>query len=456
MTTPSSTTVLCKLPVLLLVIIAALDSADKALLAASFPMLEKTLGLHVDTLGYFSLFTNLSYALSLPLWGWIIHRYTVDRSHIILCTSCFLWGVATLFISISDSAISQALFRSLNGAALASIMPLSQMMLTEYVLPSHHGRAFGLMGFLEKIAATMSTSAVIWWEDWTNPYRFVGCLSIFMAVMSRSHLKMGRRKVDDKKNEEDEEEQQQRLKGEEKEMTLLQIFHRISQIPVFTYLVAQGLFGAIPWDMMSFILLLLEWKDFTRNQIISFQISAGVFGTLGAFLGGVLGDYFAFSPRGRIHVALTSVIGGTIFYGLFLFSKSYQYAVFWYSMFHLWGGWTPAATLRPICAKLAENASERAQIVAAWILLEKTSSAIFGAPLVGFLTKRLFDSTDNASDEAALANHEKADALAFNLFVLSTLFWFVCAYFFVLMARAEAADGSLNPKRQSTRKISTV
>lgn len=245
MTTPmSSTTLLCKLPVLLLVIIAALDSADKALLAASFPMLEKTLGLHVDTLGYFSLFTNLSYALSLPLWGWIIHRYTVYQSHVILCTSCFLWGVATLLISISDSVISQALFRSLNGAALASIMPLSQMMLTELVLPSHHGRAFGLMGFLEKIAATMSTSAVIWWEDWRTPYRFVGCLSIFMAVMSKSHLRMGRRSVDDKKNEEDEEEQQQHLKGKEKEMTLLQIFHRISQIPVFTYLVAQGLFGA--------------------------------------------------------------------------------------------------------------------------------------------------------------------------------------------------------------------
>lgn len=241
MTTTSSTTVLCKLPVLLLVIIAALDSADKALLAASFPMLEKTLGLHIDTLGYFSLFTNLSYALSLPLWGWIIHRYTVHRSHVILCTSCFLWGVATLFISISDSVISQALFRSLNGAALASIMPLSQMMLTELVLPSHHGRAFGLMGFLEKIAATMSTSAVIWWEDWRTPYRFVGCLSICMAVMSRSYLKMGRRRADAKKNEEDEEQQ---LRGKEKEMTLMQIFHRISQIPVFTYLVAQGLFGA--------------------------------------------------------------------------------------------------------------------------------------------------------------------------------------------------------------------
>ena len=102
------------------------------------------------------------------------------------------------------------------------------------------------------------------------------------------------------------------------------------------------------------------------------------------------------------------------------------------------------------------KSGQPAQIVAAWILLEKTSSAIFGAPLVGFLTKRLFDATNNASDEVALSNREKADALAFNLFVLSTLFWFICAYFFVLMARAEAADGSITPKRRLTRKISTV
>ena len=37
---------LCTVPVAVLVTIAALDSADKALLGASFPMLEKTLGLH--------------------------------------------------------------------------------------------------------------------------------------------------------------------------------------------------------------------------------------------------------------------------------------------------------------------------------------------------------------------------------------------------------------------------
>jgi hypothetical protein len=40
------TEVLRSVPVAVLVIIAALDSADKAMLGASFPMLSATLGLH--------------------------------------------------------------------------------------------------------------------------------------------------------------------------------------------------------------------------------------------------------------------------------------------------------------------------------------------------------------------------------------------------------------------------
>ena len=175
-----------------------------------------------------------------------------------------------------------------------------------------------------------------------------------------------------------------------------------------------------------------------------------------------LGDYFAIllpNNRGRICIALTSVVGGTIFYSLFLFSNTYQYSILWYSMFHLWGGWTPAATLRPICVNLAQNASERAQIVAAWILLEKTSSAILGAPLVGYLTNRLLDTSGTK-----VFNRDKADALAWNLFILSTSFWSLCAFFFVLMGRAAAGDGGMHDgrsqlvKRKSLmrRKISIV
>lgn len=93
--------VLCTLPITVLVVIAALDSGDKALLGASFPMLEKTLGLHVDTLGYFSLFTNLSYALCLPLWGWLIHHYTV-RYVVFDC----LWYTLNIFCDLSSDTHS--------------------------------------------------------------------------------------------------------------------------------------------------------------------------------------------------------------------------------------------------------------------------------------------------------------------------------------------------------------
>jgi hypothetical protein len=59
-------TKLLSLPTILLVIIASLDNADKQLLASSFPIFETLLHWNVRELGYFSLATNLSYALSLP------------------------------------------------------------------------------------------------------------------------------------------------------------------------------------------------------------------------------------------------------------------------------------------------------------------------------------------------------------------------------------------------------
>lgn len=382
----------------------------------------------VDTLGYFSLFTNLSYALGLPFWGWLVHRYTVQHAHTILGASCLLWGVATLSIAQSETVLSQAFFRSVNGGALASILPLSQMMLVDQVPSSMHGSAFGLMGFLEKAAATIATSAVIWYDDWRIPYIVVGSISILMAFAAKRYLQMkSKLKEDD---------------GEDQNLSFLAIFKRISKVPIFMYLVAQGLFGAIPWDMMSFILLLLEWKDFTKEQIISFQIVGGICGTVGTLIGGVLGDSFAHLPGGRMGVALFAVLAGIIFYGLFLFSEIYHLSIFWFGLFHLVGGWCPAAACRPICIDLAQNQVERAQIVAAWVLLEKISSSIFGAPLVGFLTKRLFD------ENLVSTNQEKSRVLARNMFLLSTFFWGMCAYFWALMGRAERQRKKLSEQEE--------
>ena len=47
-------------------------------------------------------------------------------------------------------------------------------------------------------------------------------------------------------------------------------------------------------------------------------VAGGILGTVGALLGGVLGDYFAHLPDGRVGVAIFSVLSGILFYGLFL------------------------------------------------------------------------------------------------------------------------------------------
>ena len=82
---------------------------------------------------------------------------------------------------------------------------------------------------------------------------------------------------------------------------------------------------------------------------------------------------------------------------------------------------------------MASNPEERAQVVAAWILLEKTSAAIFGAPLVGFLTRRMIN--DDLVAAAATSDEDKARALSLNLCALSTLFWGLCAIFWLYMGR---------------------
>jgi len=450
----SSQVVLCNLPVFILVVVASLDNADKQLLASSFPVLERTLDLSVETLGYFSLFTNLSYALSLPLWGWLVHRYGMKQIHMLLSMACASWGCATIGIAVAGSSVvGQAFFRSLNGVALGSILPLSQTMLVGMVAPAMRGRAFGWMGLCEKLAGTAAAASVIYFDNWQRPHYILGFFSVAMAVIANKELTPGKRKrakqqshnhpskakstgSDHERDDDDGMDGDESNIPEEERLSIRQIIQRITRIPAFTCLVAQGIFGGTPWDMMSFVLLLLDWRQFTKEQIVLIQFSTGMTGTMGGWVGGFLGDYAAsrYATHGRILVALSSVVLGIPFYGLFLFSTNFSAALLYTNLFHLVASWPPAGALRPICADLARNPSERAQIISLWIVLEKTSGAIFGAPLVGYLTSNMVEMKEKMDQTVQEDMASKAHALASNLFGLSSFFWAVCACFWVLMA----------------------
>ncbi len=448
--------VLCNVPVLLLVTVASLDYADKQLLASSFPVLERTLHLDIQTLGYFSLFSDLSYALSVPYWGFLVHKHGISRVFLLLSIACACWGMATIGIAVLGSSIAgQAIMRSLNGFMLGSILPLSQTLLVEMVPPIMRGRGFGIMAVAEKLAGTFATTSVVYCDDeWQIPYYCLGLMSLFMSCLVYRYLDPCRRPypmMQQQKYECTKSSQRQLEEGDsndkEANLTMKKIVQRIAQLPAFRCLVAQGVTGGIPWSMMSFQLLLLDWRGFDKEEIVTIQFTSGLAGTLGGWIGGALGDYAAYrhesrsnNPvRGRIVIALISVIGGIPVYGMFLYSTSYSTSLFFINLFHLLASWTQTAAIRPICVDLTRNPSERAQIVAMWTVLEKASAAIFGAPLVGYMTSHILHSKEEEDAVGSMivpvGNDERAWVLARQLFILSTFFWALCAFFWILIAR---------------------
>ena len=84
-------------------------------------------------------------------------------------------------------------------------------------------------------------------------------------------------------------------------------------------------------------------------------------------------------------VVMFSVFAGIPLWGLFLHTTTFERSLFWFFCFTLIATWASASANRPICAELVKTPAERAQIISMWMVLEQSSSAIFGAPLVGFL-----------------------------------------------------------------------
>lgn len=72
----------------------------------------------------------------------------------------------------------------------------------------------------------------------------------------------------------------------------------------------------------------------------------------------------------------------------------------WFFAFTVIASWASASANRPICAELVKTPAARAQIISMWMVLEQSSSAIFGAPLVGFLMSSKGDQADDPTQLA--------------------------------------------------------
>eukprot|EP00933_Yihiella_yeosuensis_P014390 TRINITY_DN12929_c0_g2_i3.p1 TRINITY_DN12929_c0_g2~~TRINITY_DN12929_c0_g2_i3.p1 ORF type:complete len:468 (+),score=64.44 TRINITY_DN12929_c0_g2_i3:191-1594(+) len=428
----------------LLIACCALEAADRVLLPATFRSLEYALHVTPSQLGLMTLCQTLAYSIALPFWGAATAFYA-PRDLLVL--GCSLWSLANFCLAFSNEYYVHLLLRLVNGAALSGVTPLSQALLCETVPENQRGSAFGRLQAVTSASSMLSTwlaisqqsvvvhlSGGIQFHGWQLVYCQIAALSVLVALLVHFFMP---------------EEFSQKDSSNSDAKPVMSTIQTILRIPTFSMLVLQGVFGGIPWNALAFLTLYWQSCGYSDAAVGQLSLVQGFGGIFGSLLGGFLGDQAAriFPDRGRIFVAFSSV-ALSIFGFLVLFNSvprdSYHFneAAVALFFFCLTACWCPASTNRPICAELVNTSSERAQIIALWVMVEGIASGIFGAPLVGFLSEKFgyrlpvgqTKSVSVAGDPVTSA------ALAHAIVSVGVIAWTICGLFWIVMAFTFPAD----------------
>jgi hypothetical protein len=225
-------------------------------------------------------------------------------------------------------------------------------------------------------------------------------------------------------------------------------------IPSFRVIVAQGVFGTIPGQAMSFMILYMQYTgltDFHASCMVGVQLVGSACGVL---LGGLVGDKLSSmsEAHGRpmtaqISLALSIPIAVAIF-TMRIGQANVIYCAFLCYCLGLVSTWVPAGCNKPVYARIVPP-QNRSSTFAWSVALEATSGALIGPLLVGFLAQHEYGyepSTKLVSEMAPDERKENARALSSALIVATTIPWSICLLIYTRLHFTYASDLEvLNP-----------
>src|SRR5258706_10425901 len=109
----------------------------------SLPQMQGALSASPDQIAWVVTANIVATAVMTPLSGWLTSRF----GRRLLCNACVLgFGIASLGCGLADSLTELVLFRALQGAIGAPLVPLSQAIVLDTYAKRHHGVAIALFG----------------------------------------------------------------------------------------------------------------------------------------------------------------------------------------------------------------------------------------------------------------------------------------------------------------------
>lgn len=447
--------------------ICAVEGADAMLLPTSFHALERDLQMTPTSLASMSLAQALMSALAAPLWGILADRGVMTR-RAILVLGCCGWGIVTLLLAGTSSLWVMLVLRAVNGSMLACLGPVTQGVVADVTAPGQRGQVIGFLGLatnagsmlLALVATPVSTQMVFGLYGWRVAFTVIGLMSLAVGWVVLQQMEEPER--DAWMGAEASQQCEVESVGSPSKAAVsfraaagaeARRLWGYFQNPTFLVIVAQGVFGSIPWNALGFMTMYFQLAGLNDVEasltVAAFQLACA----FGSYLGGWVGDCLTRScpDHGRPFTAQISVISGIpcviVLFGVIPPGSESVYALAFVSVIlGLTATWCGAGVNRPVLSEIVDT--EGRSVILAWCsALEGSSAALFGAPAVGYMAEKFFG-YKLSQGQSPVADNQNATALGKALVGVMTGPWLLCLLFFCFLHWSYARDRDLALQRR--------
>lgn len=415
----------------LLILVGGLEGADAVLLPCVFFALQRDVGLSLNDLALMSMVQALSGNIASPIWGIMADRGTFKRRTIII-VGCIVQGLITLVLAGVDTMWVMVILRAFNGVMLASLRPIMSGIIADVTSDTNRGKVYGALGIAMNIGTMIGTfigtnmgrKRILGLQGWRVSFLVVGGASVIVGLVAAAMMPEPPRSC---------------ARGGAKGRGLGAVKSELKELwsyfrlPSFCVLILQGCFGSVPWNALGYKTLFFQLEGISDLQTSAIDIASQIAGSLGALLGGAIGDALSKCSRnhGRPITAQISVLAGIpVAWFIFMQAPPHGQAFGYYMglmiVLGMTATWCGVGVNLPILSEIV--AGDRRATIMAWEgTLESSCSAIFGNAMVGFLAQNVFGyDLASAKIESVSGNEENVKALGSALMLVSFCPWVLC------------------------------
>ena len=284
-----------------------LHQADKLLISPLTTPIMETFGINEAQMGAVSSLALVVAAILYPVWGYLYDRFSRAR---LLALASFIWGSTTWLNALAPNYSAFLATRASTGVDDASYPGIFSL-LADYFGPRMRGKVYGLIQVAQPVGFMLGTLlATLLGEamGWRSVFFITGGAGVLLTIVILVGVREPRRGQAEPEMANLDDISVQRIDR--------QVALGLLRKPSYLLLLAQGVFGSFPWQVLTFWFFryLETERGYTPDEAMMSMLVAIVTLSAGYYFGGAVGDmFFRRTPRGRMLTAMVGVLAGAVF-----------------------------------------------------------------------------------------------------------------------------------------------